>query len=391
MISAIILQYPYMYYLCTTRYKESCRKTLFLTLWRSVHMFNVQCLDVDYNSSTLDAEISQRLAQYGVCVINNVFSPEESIAHRNHLIGDFLKLCDGVTGTATWTQHNMIPQMMAGQIKSYVCNTKTMWDLRKDQRLKRIFTIAYECDSDAKMIPSIDGANILPPGIAYTDDLNNPRLDWSHLDCTDGVKFVQGQVVLNRSSGAFRCSPCSHLLFNEIKNLFNIDDHVSRFDHNSPMRNWYKFPNKHAEDIEKIKQMEKMIEDIGGKYQIPIYAPPGSVIIWLSTCIHSSKFMSRDDTASKGAKNAKKSKDPYDMWRCVSYISLRKYDDYSHMEEATRAIIRENGSTNHRGDKNGRDEPNENIYCKKVNEIIKDPKSVYYHIKHVPDENDCVL
>ena len=58
--------------------------------------------------------------------------------------------------------------------------------------------------------------------------------------------------------------------------------------------------------------LSQMVEDAGGAFQVPILAPRGSVILWLSSTLHSAKV--QDPPGSVPLP-----KSPWTDWRCVVY------------------------------------------------------------------------
>lgn len=347
--------------------------------------------------------------QYGVCIIENVLNTEQATAYRNAIINNVVSLNKAIDLNkieTTWTRPNLPPQMVEGQFKSHIANLEPVWSVRRHPNVHKVFSTLYSDAEFAKVrgyIPdkftiASDGINLRPAYVPpYTSDadLSDYSKDWAHIDSTnrnDPFHCIQGQVVLNQSTAAFRCSPGSHLVFNQVLDLYKVSA--------TDLTNWCKFDVKSPADIDKIKQVESLVNKSGGVYQIPIYANAGSMIVWLSSVIHSAKFFSKDSqkriqpellkaTFGKPLKPTKKD-DPFLGWRCVVYVCYRPYDETAHEEFARKQIIRNNQSTNHYGllvsDKGDMDR-----YHPAIQVILKDPTKVYEITKYRPPEDICII
>jgi len=153
--------------------------------------------------------------------------------------------------------------------------------------------------------------------------------DWPHLDQTglqDVFKCVQGQVVLTHTDACFRATPKSHLRYKEIMDICKVDD--------TNRSNWYKFTDA------QIVEIAKMFPH----FQIPIRVPKGSVILWLSTTIHSSLATTKKEEWD--------GRDPFKGWRGVVYVCHRPMEEFSaHQLEVLEQCIDGNHGTNHWGTK----------------------------------------
>jgi hypothetical protein len=154
--------------------------------------------------------------------------------------------------------------------------------------------------------------------------------------------------------------------------------------------NWCRFDTKNKQLMRNVRQM---IHDNGGVYQMPMYAPKGSVILWLSTLAHS-------------AKNAKgpvpqsvldSSDDKFFGWRGVVYVCYRPLEEFNQQErEARKQVVKDNRVTNHWSLKVFDSVPGSQ-YQKNVPrhanimEYVKDPSKLYEVQGYTPSTEDCVI
>jgi len=80
--------------------------------------------------------------------------------------------------------------------------------------------------------------------------------------------------------------------------------------------------------------LRDMVEKAGGQWQVPVLVPAGSMILWLSSTIHSAKIQDPGD----------------DSTRCVVYVCQRPKNECnrSHGKRLTECLA-ENRVTNHWG------------------------------------------
>jgi len=183
----------------------------------------------------------------------------------------------------------------------------------------------------SQTITSLDAINVRPPIPPFAEG----NQDWAHYDQTefDNIfECVQGQVVLTTTTAGFRCSPKSHLIHNEV------------CEENGKLGkkgNWFKFPQSMYKDL-KRRVLEK-----GGQWQIPVIAPKGSIILWLSTTIHSAKLADKESFIDEYHPD-----DKWKNWRGVVYCSQRPADELSENHIKTLHYAWENNiTTNHWGNK----------------------------------------
>ena len=216
-------------------------------------------------------EILTKLKDYGVVVINNVYSQKVC----KDFVLDYIPKCEDVL--------DQIFTVKPGQYKDIICHYESIWKFRTDEKLSALFSYLYknlhEYDNYPNVIPSIDGVNIKSSSKAPFYD--KTQKDWAHLDQTNGNLFecIQGQIVFTDSTGGFVCSPKSHLKFKEIMTIMNVDP--------KDKSNWLMISRKASKEQEQA--IIELIESIEGSYQQYIKASPGTVILWLSTTIHSAR------------------------------------------------------------------------------------------------------
>ena len=248
------------------------------------------------------------LEKYGVVVLLNYFSKDQAETWKSDLIkwlGD-LSPALNVKDTTTWCPKNMPYGPRPGMMQSLVSHAPTVFEIR--EAMYPLFKDLWDTE---KLYCSLDGASVHPP-IYETKRAK----DWPHIDQTrTDVKCIQGQVVLSESTATFRCTPKSHLKHQEIIELCAKEGDTS---------NWCKF-----------NQLQlKVIQPMFDKWQLPIYSPPGSVILWYSNTIHSA------------ARNQKKDKG----WRAVVYVSMRPTEQYTTQNKSTlRKAAISGRTTNHWG------------------------------------------
>jgi hypothetical protein len=293
----------------------------------------------------------------GFCVIQDVFLETECKNWIEAIFTFFESLGTGIDRTnvkETWLSENL-PQTRTGLFQAIVGNMQSVWDIRSHPNIQKIFQMIYSHLHQKEItdfIVSNDGINFCPNGVGRSDGK-----DWAHVDQTiRDMVCVQGQAVLSNTSACFRASPGSHKIYNEILDFEKVPK--------EDVSNWHK--------IEKTQDVRKMVESIGGQYQIPILAPSGSFIIWSSKTIHSARLAIRVEEPSME-----------DIWlglRAVVYVCYRPRDEFSKEEIARRAnVVAENRTTNHAGVKIFAKKPgNFRVkYHPKIEELIKNPRLVY--------------
>lgn len=288
---------------------------------------------VKYTDPEFITKSAELLKEWGVLVIEDVFTPSECREKVERIHDGFTTINPTLNEPTAWTKENLPPIPRAGLFQRIFGNLPPVWEIRTDPRIRHIFETVY---SDLRgyevtdFVTSIDAVNVHPPIGPYQEDSK----DWAHLDQTyrEGDKpehrCVQGQVVLNESTASFRCSPKSHSIFGEI-----LDAHgVSK----TSKDNWCMF--KH----ESYPLLKEAVEDAGGEWQVPIKAPTGSVILWLSSTIHSAISQSKTAVIDTS--------DPFSDWRFVVYTCYRPKSevDKAHFKRLQRCV-EENRLTNHWG------------------------------------------
>jgi hypothetical protein len=315
------------------------------------------------------------LREYGVVVIEGVYSAEECAAVMEGLTDAIVRLSDGFDpkrARETWKKERLPPSIRDGLIRTAVSGTPTVTRVRGDPRFRRIFSAVYTglrgrpVDS---FVTSVDSINYRPPVPPFFDAKETE--DWPHVDVTseDGqYACVQGQVVVNDSTACFVCSPKSHLLYGEFLNKPEIGGGGY-----SPT-NWNKYNTKASS----VEWMTAKLAEVGGRYQIPIVVPKGSVILWLSSTIHSARTQLRPDGLVAGpAADAGK----FPNYRGVIYVCLRPRDEVG-PEHIRRLKYCEvfNRQTNHWGEQVFSSFPptrSSVAYTPKIRELATRPESTY--------------
>jgi hypothetical protein len=331
---------------------------------------------IDFKSNNFEADLCRLYDEYGVCVITNVFTPNECNNIMDNIVSSFEKLGTGVNrkDPKTWNNYNLPVMTRPGMFQASMCNLPIIWKVRTDDRINNIFTILYEkFRGTDDLIVSTDGINIKHAGIGPFHDVKNDfDKDWCHLDQTvdaDRYKCIQGQLVMTNTTSAFRCTPKSHDYLYQI-----LSDHSKLGD----SQNWFKFNNTEK------KEIKEFLEKKGCEWQIPIYCPQGSFIVWNSALIHSAKFADKPDGPTKT--------DPWKGWRGVLYICYRPRSDMRNGDIAKKIKnIKENRVMNHWGTKTFPHMPGGGYQRhvqrhKIINELTKEPTKVYEILGIVPKD-----
>lgn len=165
----------------------------------------------------------------------------------------------------------------------------TLWALRVDERVRRVFAAVHGCDPEA-LHTSQDGFSIALPGHAM--ETGSRGRSWMHAD--ESIAFankdplnkrelcVQGQVLLNdRAVGdaTFLCIPGSHRMLPELGGKFPELASGKEGDH------WVKLTDEH----------HRYFAEHCAHKPFAVAAPVGSMVLWNSRTIHSGKnSLSRD-------------------------------------------------------------------------------------------------
>eukprot|EP00050_Salpingoeca_kvevrii_P012539 m.23372 g.23372 ORF g.23372 m.23372 type:complete len:342 (-) comp4107_c0_seq1:93-1118(-) len=316
---------------------------------------------VEFGSEDWATAGADILREDGVLVLHNVLPDAECEQKMESLVGHLRALNPALTRKpSTWTPGNLPSGPRSGLFQSLVSHFPTVWELRADERVRSIFTEMYSALRGRRVedyVVSLDGINVRPPARPF----HRPDEDWAHLDQTvrnDIFSCIQGQVVLSNSTACFRCSPKSHLVFEEVLDAAGCNND----------RQWCLFHKS------LYPELRRLIEGVGGQWQIPVEAPRGSVILWLSSVIHSARLQLPGSEVDPT--------DCWSQWRGVVYICYRPLED---VDEAhigrLRKCFKENRSTNHWGTKifplNTRSRRDSVSPHASIARLLKDPTAVY--------------
>lgn len=285
--------------------------------------------------------VVRRLKKWGVVIITEVFSVDKCGETMDTILDNIMELCPKVNIETeellreTWYYKNLVPQTRAGLFQSVF--SYLAWDIRQDPEIHKIFKECYSILRNEKIketVTSIDGINIKPPIKPFYNENDE---DWAHLDQTktDNIyECIQGQVVLTNTDACFRCSPKSHLLLGKILKMYNV---LGKSD------NWLKF------DKGDYKKLSKMVRKIGGEWQKEIIAPSGSLILWLSSTIHSAKLQSEIEDADFLGVDPE---NPWCGWRGIIYVCQRPRNEVNatHIKRLQNAVLNIR-TTNHWGNR----------------------------------------
>jgi len=297
-----------------------------------MHSPSVLQFTVDYEDKERKEKIASLLEEFGVVVIENAFSPEDCDRFVTETLSklDMIHPNLSTKDVSSWVPENLMPQIRPGMFhRGY---SSFSWEFRQSPILLELYKDAYEGVRKreiSEFVTSMDGINIRPPVEPFYDP-EGP--DWAHIDQTerdDPFYCIQGQVVCSNTSAGFRCSPKSHSIFQHL---------LTKYERKGTPGNFFKLSD------EQVEYAKGLVEQAGGEWQIPILVPRGSVILWLSSTIHSARL---------ALPSGLESGDPSDVWRnwrAVCYICYRPKEDVdqAHLEGIQKAY-HENLTTNHWG------------------------------------------
>jgi hypothetical protein len=291
----------------------------------------VKNFTIKYGEENFDTKLVDLFKQYGVVVITDVMDKNicdekvTEIIKNFEMIGSVKKF-----NSRNWVDENLPPQTRPGLFQALVSNFKPVWDIRSNDGISSIFEILYSNLRNKKytiddFIVSGDGINVRPNCI---EDYTKNSTDWPHCDQTkreNPFLCIQGQMVLTNTTASFVASPKSYKIYDQIMDYYKKPDEAS---------NWLRIGDTCVNDI------KKMVESIGGHWQIPIVAPAGSFIVWSSTTIHSARKAIKEEL--------KDISDPWKGWRCVVYVSYRPKEEFTETEiQIRQRAFFENRVTNH--------------------------------------------
>ncbi|EGD75830.1 hypothetical protein PTSG_07949 [Salpingoeca rosetta] len=269
---------------------------------------------VDFTHPNLRDEVTRHLRSDGVVVVENVLSAAECDATMEHLFDSFHALCPAVTRDPESWQRGNLPSgpPTVGMYHSLVAQFPIVWRIRSDDRVRAVFQHAYSGlrgREITRFVTSCDGINVKPP----TAPFHNPDRDWAHVDQTHDIdnisKCIQGQVVLTNTTAAFRCSPKSHTHMQEF-----LD--AERAGGRKVVGDFHLFTRQTLDDI------KTRVCDEGGAFQTCVHTNKGSLILWLSSLVHSAKGQDEGAPIDRS--------DPWSQWRGVVYVCHRPREDVTH-------------------------------------------------------------
>ena len=289
-------------------------------------------------------KVNEILQRFGVAVVRSHFAETQPEEWRLESLAWLSSINPQLRKKRSWMEYSNIPYgPRKGMMQSLISHCPVAWKIRE-----AMYPVFKELHGTPALLTSIDGATINPPS-----KLVEKVEDWPHVDQTvPGFRSIQAQVVLADASACFRCTPCSNLHLKQVLELCGRD--ANGGDHS----NFLKFSKEEAVKV------RVAMERHGLAWQVPVRAPAGSLIFWMSSTIHSAK---RHD--------AGKLNEP---WRCTYYVCMRPEKDFSESEkEALRMAAQQGRTTNHLGTKMypkriGRPKNR----CTKIEDATEEPLSV---------------
>lgn len=285
---------------------------------------------ISFNDPNFKTKVVAEMVQNGLVVINDIYSDPECTQLVGEITDQFCNLFPGLN-KQEWSEFNLPSQTRPGLFQQLVSNLQPVWNIRSNEKIASIFKHLYSTFRGREIndfICSGDGINVRGNvGPLHTSSLK----DWAHCDQTlpdDIYQCIQGQVVLTKTTASFVASPKSHTIFHNI--LDRLGDTVDY------TTQWLQFNTK------QLPVAQKLVKEAGGQWQIPILAKKGSLILWLSTTIHSAKLQDRLEPIGVD--------DKYLGWRCVVYVCYRPKEEFTLENFYMRQqAFEHNLSTNHWG------------------------------------------
>merc|ERR1712232_373506 len=112
-------------------------------------------------------------------------------------------------------------------------------------------------------------------------------------------------------------------------------------------------------------------------YQVPVRVPKGSVIMWLSTTLHSGGCAEREEIPT--------ALDPFKGWRGVVYVCHRPKEEFTtHELDTLERCIKENRGTNHTSTRVFATPNKKKLYAR-MEQLVTNPELVYELLKYQPD------
>lgn len=299
----------------------------------------------------LTQEHKDHLKEFGYVVIEDVITKEEANSLANDAIQWILDRYPDVTSEyKTWTPTN-VPYIRANGVIQWggLPHCPTAWRVRE---LMLPYYVDYLGTDD--IITSLDGCTISPPRRV------RPLSDWAHLDGVEyDIDVLQGQMVLSDTNASFVCTSTSNKYHTEILNKYLPKDKPSGF---------LRFNDQ---QVEELKQM------FGPNWQVPIIVPAGSIILWDSRTIHSSRLQPQEDRID-GFYNP----DNIDGWRVVFYCCYRRRSEHTRKSITNHIKATTNGfGTNHSGE---RKFPKYGRFTKQYSESMLELLN-YPELQEIPD------
>lgn len=250
------------------------------------------------------------LEKHGVAILKDYFTGAYADNVFNSVKEWLIDLDIGLTDdVSTWISKNTPFGPRFGMYQSIISHAPKFWELRE-----KMYPIFQELLDESDILCSIDGASFYPT-------INSPksRTSWEHIDQTISSDLIcyQSQFIASNTKASFICTPGSHKKHGHIIKKFTIETNS----------NWHKFNDD---------QISILKKRFGELYQIPIYAPKGSIIFWDSRTIHAAKYPDNKEN----------------RWRAVFYISMRPKKSFNKKNKDIIKYAAINGkTTNHWGNK----------------------------------------
>ena len=278
------------------------------------------------------------LSEEGVVVITGVYDAAQCGRLRTNVLESFEALGTGFEARRpweTWRDERLPVQSRRGMFQCLMSGAPPVREVRTDPRLAALWQAIHKelGHGDIELLCSNDGINVTPPLAAAALPAKPPR-DWPHTDAMYGMESdgsIQGQMVLNGSQAVLRATPKSHKMWE-----WTCERLMTETDRKTARGGWHKL-NK-----AKIESLQAAMTERFGEvaWQVPIYAPEGSLVLWFSSTIHSSTgYVANPPPPAAIAGSAIPDADPLRDWRFVIYVCffpLSVYDERDGGRDAVR-------------------------------------------------------
>lgn len=329
----------------------------------------------DLGRSETTSAVADKLFKWGVVVITGVMDEEEAARLDDRIVGavealtgahpDTAKVADTLVTSRKGRIQTVLPNIAAINEQRACPHLAALWrnvlrELRKRQAEKekkegkpRPPAPSAEDVQAAKkkgklakkrgrgpsppQVDISDGERMTPAGTCvcllprgYTAPRNGKL--WTHKDNGEygfPWKMIQGELVLRKSPGAhLMVCPRSHAVTERVMEVAGEPVRTH------PLKQFVQI------EVDRMDAVREVVEAAGGEMNVPVVAPPGSLIMWAHDTLHMASLPTRDTPVVS---------DPRGNGRHVLFVSFRPHAEI-HPDDVEQVIARaleHNFGTNH--------------------------------------------